>query len=155
MTGSAALDAYIRKETYISVAINAVMSLLIFLAVFDVRRPVQTWGMGQWVFDFLPQSFMITLMTVLVPGALARQKLRSGTLAPAPHQSILPRNLVLRAVTMAVASAIIGTAIVASLVWLMGTEAITPTYAAILKVAYGTALALIVAPLSLRVALAS
>jgi len=155
MTDSSVIDTYVRRETCVGMIINAIMSLLIFLAMFDVRRPVETWGIGQWVFDFLPQSFMVTFMSVLIPGALAHQKVRKGVLAPEPHRSILPRNLMVRALVMAVASAIIGTAMVAGLVWLTGAEAIAPTYALILKATYGTVLALIVTPLSLRVALTS
>ena len=85
-TGSEAVDAYIRRETRISMAINAMLSLLIFLAVFGLRQPVKSWGVGQWVFDFLPQSFMIALMSVLIPGMLARQKLQKGALRPVSHR---------------------------------------------------------------------
>lgn len=155
MTRTAVVDAYVRKETRISMAINAMLSLLIFLAVFGLQRPVESWGVGRWVFDFLPQSFMISLMSVLIPGVLVRQKLKNGALAPVPHRSILPRSLLARALVLAGASAGIGTASVAGLVWLMGMEMIAPIPALLFKVSYGAILALIVTPPALRAALAA
>ena len=62
--------AYIRRETLVSMVINGVLSLAFFIAVFGRTSPVALWGMGHWVFDFIPQSFMIALMSTLVPGAL-------------------------------------------------------------------------------------
>ncbi|MEA3542214.1 MAG: hypothetical protein U9R77_08855 [Pseudomonadota bacterium] len=155
MTGAAAVDAYVRRETRISMAINATLALLIFLAVFGLHRPVESWGVGGWVFDFLPQSFMIALMSVLIPGLLARQKLKKGALDPVPHGSILPGNLLARALVLAGASAGIGTALVAGLVWLTGIETINPIPALLFKVIYGAILALIVTPPALRAALAA
>lgn len=151
----APIDAYIRRETRISMAINALLSLLIFFAVFGIGRPVESWGVGQWVFDFLPQSFMIALMSVLIPGALARQKLKNGTLAPGPHRSVLPRNLLVRALILAGLSASIGTALVAGLVWMTGMATIAPIPALLFKTTYGAILALIVTPPALRAALAA
>lgn len=151
----APIDAYIRRETRISIVINAILSALIFLAVFGIHQPVESWGAGQWVCDFLPQSFMIALMSVLVPGALARQRLRRGALASTPHHSILPHDLLLRALVLAGLSTIIGTALVAGLAWSTGTETIAPVPALALKTAYGAILSWIVTPLALRVALAS
>lgn len=155
MTRVAVIEAYIRRETCISIAINAMLSLLIFLALFGLRQPVENWGVGKWVFDFLPQSFMIALMSVLIPGMLVRRKLKKGALAPVPHRSVLPRNLLARALTLAGVSASIGTALVAGLVWLTGMETIGPIPALLFKVTYGALLALIVTPPALRAALAA
>lgn len=155
MTQVAVIEAYIRRETCISMAINAMLSLLIFLALFGLRQPVKSWGVGKWVFDFLPQSFMIALMSVFIPGILVRRKLKKGALAPVPHRSLLPRNLLARALIVAVASAGVGTALVAGLVWLTGMETIAPIPALLLKVTYGAILALIVTPPALRAALAA
>ena len=155
MTGMAVIDAYVRKETRISMAINAMLSLLIFLVVFGLHQPVESWGLGRWVFDFLPQSFMIALMSVLIPGAIAHKKLKKGVLAPGPHSTILPRNLLVRGLVLAGASAGIGTALVAGLVWLTGMEIIAPIPALLFKSTYGAILALIVTPPALRAALAA
>lgn len=93
--------AYIRKETLVSMAINGVLSAVFFLLVFGTAQTVLVWGAGNWVFDFLPQSFMITLMGTLVPGALTARRLKAGEIQPGGHASRLPQSLVLRALMQA------------------------------------------------------
>ena len=78
-----------------------------------------------------------------------------NTLAPVPHCSVLPRNLLVRALILAGLSASIGTALMAGLVGLMGLETIAPIPALLFKVTYGAVLALIVTPPALRAALAA
>jgi hypothetical protein len=147
-------DAYIRRETLISMAINGVFSLTFFLIVFGQAATVPLWGVGNWVFDMLPQSFMITLMSTLVPGAFTAKRLRAGVLQPSSQQSRLPRSLALRAVLLSVAAALLGTAVVAALAWASGLAALDWLPALILKVLYGIFLAAAVTPIGLRGALA-
>jgi len=148
-------QSYIRRETGVSIVINSVLSLLFFLLVFGMRDPIPTWGMGQWVFDFLPQSFMIALMSTLVPGFLTAKKLHAGQIAPIDYRSSLPRNLIARALVLAIASAAMGTALVAGIVTITGVEALPHLAALVLKVIYGALLAILVTPLGLRAALAT
>lgn len=145
---------HIRRETLVSVIINSTLSLLFFLLVFGMRDPVPVWGIGQWVFDFVPQGFMIALMSTLVPGALAARKVKAGTVQTIDHNSRLPRSLVPRALVLAVASAVVGTAIIALIAWLAGLQSIPHVAALLLKVCYGALLSIIVTPPALRAALA-
>lgn len=147
-------DAYIRRETMIAIVINGVLSLVFFLIVFGQTDSVEVWGMGQWVFDFLPQSYMVALMSTLVPGALTAKKLRDGVLTPSDTPSRLPRSLPVRALMLALIAAIAGTAIVAVILWATGMSALNWTVALVLKVAYGATLGAIIAPIGLRSALA-
>lgn len=146
--------AYIRKETLISMVLNGVFSLTFFLIVFGQAATIPLWGVGNWVFDMLPQSFMITLMSTLVPGALTAKRLRAGVLHPSSQQSRLPRSLALRAVLLSVAAALLGTTVVAALAWASGLTALDWLPALILKVLYGIVLAAVVTPIGLRGALA-
>lgn len=146
-------DAYIRKETLISMLINGVLSLVFFLIVFDRSATLPVWGFGNWVFDYLPQSFMIALMSTLVPGALTAKRLKSGTLKPAPYNSRLPSSIVARAIVMAVFTAPLGTVVIALATRLAGLEAIGWMYALALKVMYGAGLGAIITPIGLRAAL--
>lgn len=148
-------DKYVRTETLISMAINGVLSLVFFLIVFGQVDPVPMWGVGNWVFDFLPQSFMIALMGTLVPGALTAKRLRAGALQPSPQPSRLPSSLAFRALMLAVAAALVGTAIVAAIVAMAGITALAWTPALVLKVLYGIVLAALVTPIGLRAALAA
>ncbi|HUD94686.1 hypothetical protein [Sphingobium sp.] len=149
------LDAYVRRETAISIAINAALSLAFFLAIFGLDRPIPPWGVGGWVFDFMPQGFMIALMSVLVPGIIAGRKLRSGRLVATPSSSLLPRHLVARAILLAITSALAGSALVATFVWIGGVQMLTPLAALLFKVGYGAGLAAIITPPSLRTALSA
>lgn len=148
-------NTYVRTETLISMAINGVLSLVFFLIVFSKVDIVPMWGAGNWVFDFLPQSFMIALMGTLVPGALTAKRLRAGALQPLPQPSRLPHSLALRALVLAVAAALAGTAIVAAIIALAGVTALAWTPALVLKVVYGVVLAAVVTPMGLRSALAT
>ncbi|MBC2670189.1 MHYT domain-containing protein [Novosphingobium piscinae] len=144
---------YIRRETLVSVVINTVLSAAAFWLVFRGQDPVQVWGLGYWVFDFIPQSFMIALMSTLVPGAIAGRAVRAGRIRPAGAPGRLPGNLVVRALLMAVLGVVLGTAAVAGLAGLAGLSALSPSAALALKMVYGALLALIVTPLGLRRAL--
>ena len=141
--------AYVRRETLISMAINGTLSLLFFLIVFGRTNPVPVWGPGMWVFDFLPQSFMIALMGTLVPGAITARRLKTGVLQPSAATSRRPRALVLRALLLAMLSAVLGTGLVALLSLAIGLVTLDWTMALVLKVAYGLALAGIVTPVGL------
>ena len=71
--------AYIRREILVSAVINGTFSALAFTLVFGGLEQVPLWGVGNWVFDFLLQGFMVALMATLVPGILARRKIKAGT----------------------------------------------------------------------------
>lgn len=146
-------EAYLRKETLISMLINGVLSLAFFLLVFGRSVSIPVWGLGNWVFDYLPQSFMITLMSTLVPGALTAKRVKSGTLQPAPYNSRLPHSVVPRALVLAVITAPLGTIMIALASRLTGLEVINWTPALILKVVYGVVLGAVVTPIGLRAAL--
>lgn len=146
-------DVYIRKETLVSMVINGVLSAFFFLLVFGLAESVAVWGMGNWVFDFLPQSFMITLMSTLVPGALTAKRLKAGVIEPGSFGTRLPRSLLLRALLLAVLAAAIGTALVAGLAVLAGVKEMGLAQALSFKVAYGIALGAAVTPIGLRAAL--
>lgn len=147
--------AYIRRETGVSIVINAVLSALFFWIVFRGVDPVPTWGVGNWVFDFVPQSFMIALMSTLVPGALTGKAIRTGRITAHGAPGKLPGNLFARAGLLAVMSAVIGTGLIALAVAAIGVLMVPAGVALTLKVVYGAVLALVVTPPGLRRALAS
>lgn len=145
---------YVRRETAVSVIINCVLTIVLFFVVFGGLRAVPVWGSGGWVFDFLPQSFMIALMSTLVPGFIAQRKVRAGTVATIPATTPLPRNLLIRALVLAIGSAVLGTAIVAMVASGAQQASLPFAVALLLKVVYGAILAAVVTPLALRAALA-
>ncbi|MFW0796824.1 hypothetical protein AAFP30_23670 [Gordonia sp. CPCC 205515] len=147
--------AYIRRETAISIVINTVLSLLFFLVVFGFGKQVQVWGLGNYVFDFVPQGFMIALMATLVPGAMAGKALRAGRIAPSAERSRLPAALWQRSLVMAVGSALISVALAAVVMALIGADTLPFAAALAGKLVYGAALAAVVTPIGLRAALSA
>lgn len=145
---------FILRETLVSIAINTVLSIGFFLLVFGRTNPVPLWGMGHWVFDAIPQSFMIALMGTLVPGMMAGKALRAGNLAvhgmPKPFS-----RLAIRALATALVAAAVGLLLAALVAQLSGLASLSWMAALAIKAVYGAALAAIVTPLSLRAALAA
>jgi hypothetical protein len=147
-------NAYIARETLVSVVINTVLSLLFFRLVFASGQPVPVWGVGAFVFEFGPQAFLIALMATLVPGALAGRALRAGRVAAWTGRSILPAALGRRAVLMALVSAGLAVAVAGGVLGAAGLASLPYAQALAVKLAFGAGLAVVVTPLGLRAALA-
>jgi hypothetical protein len=101
--------------------------------------------------DSIPQSFMITLMSVLVPGFLTLRRLQAGVLAPLP--GLPPRwSLPIRAVCAALIAIVAGLAVHAAL----GAGRVADvgfSTLLVIKIVYGATLAAVVTPFMLRYAM--
>lgn len=99
---------YIAVETAISVVINGLLSLLAAWFVFRGRESIDAAGPLGYAMDFLPQTFMVTFMSTLVPTWLTRRRVRAGQLQQFPERvARLPRNVVLRALLVGLASTLV------------------------------------------------
>ncbi len=147
-----ARHAYLRKESMLSIVINSVLSLLFFLVVFgvDPAGAVRLGGVGGYAIDFLPQSFMVALMSALVPGVITGARIRGGKIAGAPEAT---GALAARSMLTAVLALIVGGAIAFVLSLLTGNTALAWFPALVAKIVYGAILAAIVTPVGLRAAL--
>ena len=134
------VKSIVLRETAISMAINAVLSIVFFLVVFGLSAPVSARALGP---DFLPQAGMVALMGSLVPGLLTSR--RSGA-APAP--------VVRRAVLLAVAGLIIAGG-GAWLICSLSDRVFDPAHALAGKAIFGAILAAIVTPIAVHAALRS
>ena len=146
--------AYIRRETAISVAINMTLSLLFFWLSFGGAQIVSVWGVGAYVFDFLPQGFMVGLMSAFAPGALATKALASGKVSAWPGSSVWPASLLTRALLAGIAGAALGVGGSAAILGSLGTSTIDWWPALGAKLLFGGMLAAVITPLGLRAALA-
>src|SRR5437868_14337989 len=99
---------YVRRETLIGIAINAALSAFFVFLVFGGRNAI---AVRDIALDAVPQSFMIALMTTIVPTLLTRKRLREGGIEALAEANRLPTNLLLRALLVAAASALIGGAL--------------------------------------------
>lgn len=143
--------AYLAKETRISMAINAVLSLAFFLLLIGLPAAVPVPGSGGYAFDFVPQSFMIALMSALVPGFITAARIRSGAIAGQPEKG---SAIVLRSVVTAIASGLVGAALALALL-ASGIATIPLIPALVAKILYGIVLAYVVTPIGLARALRS
>ena len=146
-------SSYVRRETRVSIAINAVLSLAFYVLFFGTSGRAAIGGIGGLAFDFIPQSFAITLMSALVPGVLTMGKIARGQLAPQPGRSPLPRSLWLRSLLLAAGAALAGAvvALIVALGW--GSSTLAWHAGAAVKVLYGALLAWVVTPIGLRATL--
>lgn len=147
------VQSYIRRETMVGIVVSLVLSPTVYLAGFYGQDPVQLWGAGNWLFDFLPQSFMIALMASLAPGAITLRRIARGSVMTVAGTSMLPRGLVARSLVLAVLSAAIGSGFFAAICLGFGLETLAATPALLVKTIYGGLLAAVVTPLGLRATL--
>lgn len=147
--------AHLRREVATSMAINCGLTLAFFLVVFGRSGPVPVWGLGHYVFDFLPQGFMVAFMGTLVPCLLTRKALRAGKVAPlaGPAPLALPHNLPLRAMLLGSVGAALGTGISALTTGMLGLESLAWGVALGAKLAFVASLAFAVTSLALRATL--
>jgi hypothetical protein len=132
-----------------------IISALFMFAVFGRSERIDLWGLHGLALDFVPQTFMITLMSVLVPTALTRKRLREGRIVgyASTRSTRWPSNMWVRALLVAAAlTAMLGGA--ASWILSISWNGPLPYWRAFpLKLLYGALVALIATPLGLRIAL--
>jgi hypothetical protein len=143
---------YVVVETAISMLINAPISVAFVYLVFGSSPRIATAAL---IPDAVPQSFMIALMSTIVPTLLTRNRLRAGVIARSDGQNPeLLRTLPVRALVIAVVATIIGLAIHAILLGNYAPHELSFGTALIFKACYGAILAAIVTPITLYFALA-
>lgn len=143
------------RETGISIATNGVLSLGFALATFGRAEQVPVSGLGGLVLDSLPQSFMVALMSTLVPTALTRARIRRGLVAPVVGKPLpMPHNLVLRALLVAMGAMVLGTGLQAILLPALTPENWSVAAASTYKALYGALLGALITPAVIHGALA-
>lgn len=133
---------------------NAVFSAAMFALVFGRETSqIAIWGVGNFAFDFMPQSFGVVFMSTLIPGFNAQRALRAGKVEARIGSSRLPSGLLLRALVVAIAAGLVCGAAASLVLWLVRVELIGWSAALIFKTLYGAALGAAIIPPLLRVAL--
>ena len=131
----------IARETGISIVINMLFSAAFFAAMFGFQRPAEIGGTSGLGADFLPQSFMVALMSSLIPSLIVRAKL--ALVMPTVGQ-VLVQSLAIA--TLAAVVTLCGA-------WLLiasaGSVSLAPSAALLTKLGFAAALSAIVTPLSL------
>ena len=142
--------SHLARETLISAAINAAISVAFFLLVFGASARVPVQGIGNYAIDFLPQSFAIGFMATLVPGQLARRALAAGRLSGSTPAIPPARVVARRAAANGMLALVIGGGLCAAALWASGVQDIGWAPAFTGKVLYGGALGALVTAISLN-----
>ncbi len=148
------VDVIVRRETQISVVINAVLSAAFFGLAFGITPRTLAFGAPDKLgMDFIPQSLAIGFFAALVPALLISHKRRKGLVGGRDTNADPARTILLRAIGFAAIAGLAG-ALLAAFVP-MGAAHIAYFPALGAKVAYGALLAAIITPRALRMVLAA
>ena len=144
---------YLASETAVSMAINAAISVGFAWLVFHGHDHVPSSGPGGLVRDAAPQTFMITLMSTLVPSLITRKRMHSGHLdawlrgQPGPSQAPA-RKIILRAFLLALVAMVLGLGLNAAILPLLFPIGLGYGKVFALKAVYGALVALVITPLA-------
>ncbi|WP_343525462.1 hypothetical protein [Sphingomonas sp.] len=144
MTVRALTRGELAKEAAISATINAVITLGFYFGMFHGLAAVPVWGIGGFAYDFLPQSFMVTLMGTAIPGMIWSRR-RAGALARPLVVAVLARVL-----AFAVAALVLGSGAWLLVLWASGAAWIGFMPGLAIKIVYSVALSLVVTPAMLH-----
>jgi hypothetical protein len=129
---------YLARETGVSAVVNGLISVGFFAGTFGRIDPIPVWGTGNYAFDFVPQSFAVAFMSVLVPGFLARKAIGAGKFGDcvAPH----PRTIAVRSLSTALVALLMGAGAMALLLRCTGWHEVPSGPAFAFKIVYGALL---------------
>jgi hypothetical protein len=153
---TSAHSVYIRRATATSLLINVTISAVMTWVMFSRSPVIFAWGMHGFALDFLPHTFMISLMSILAPGFAARKDLAAGRITAMPNaHSIWPDTLRLRGFIWAIMAtlALVGSSI--ATVVLFHVTKLSFHELLIIKILYGALATLLVTPVGLRATLAT
>jgi hypothetical protein len=145
---------YILTETTVSMVINVLISALFMVIVFGRSTQIDLWGGHGLAIDFIPQTFMIAAMSILVPTLLTRQRMKRGLLTHSAGDP--PRylsRLTLRVIVIAATLTLILGAAAVLLLDVLWTGPLRFWQAFPMKLLYGAVVALIATPTGLYIAL--
>jgi hypothetical protein len=133
---------YLLREALVSAVINGLISTGFFFAFFRGVPSIPVWGSDGYAFDFVPQSFAVSLMSALVPGFLARKGIAAGRFG----EREIPTAgwIVLRGIGWAIGGLVAGVTVAVSVLWLGSFEMIPATPGLCVKIVFGALLGALV-----------
>lgn len=149
---------YLKIETAINAFVNAVISALFAWLFFRNVPVVPLWGEMGMAVDLIPTVFMITLVPAIPMSLVTRRRVRSRIVAPIdrrdfPMLSLLPGNVVLRAILLALAATIVLVPLTVTILWVLGIFEMGFAPFVAFKIAYGVLVSLVTTPVVLLAAL--
>lgn len=139
MTSRTSPAGWLARETAISAVINAAISAGFFFAMFGLGAPIAVWGMGGFVFDFMPQSLAVAFFASLVPSLLVGKAVAAGmTTFASDVPAFTP--LFLRSLRRGLVALLIGGGAWAAIFWVFEMHHLPSVSGLWVKVIYGALL---------------
>ena len=137
----------VRRETVINMVANLVIGGVGAAIAHGLSGAVPVRGFSAFTLEFIPQSFMITLVSVLIPGFIAARAVRRGKIAALAGA---PVRLVPLALKLAFAMLMSAGAVLIAFFATIGPE--TPDWSVVMaiKAGYGALIALCVTSVGAR-----
>ena len=151
-TSAISANDYIKRETFIGAIVNGILVSSVFCLMFGVRAPVPVWGMGQFAFDFVPQTFIMVIACSLVASMMAKSaklKGKIGTEGLRNGLPFLPKNLFLRCLLIGVTASTIVSTVMAMIFWMVDATTLNWSIAFTLK----ASLAVIISAIATNIAI--
>ncbi|WP_419307617.1 hypothetical protein J8402_01360 [Chromohalobacter israelensis] len=146
---------YFAKEILVGCIINGALSIFFCYIKFSKYNYITPWGSTGYATDFVPQTFMISLMSTLAPTIITRKRMAMKKIKAVPKANTrLPHNLLLRALMMAFFFTALFSIAAITLASHVFTGPIGFTNLLVLKFLYGVIVSTVVTFLSVRMALA-
>ncbi len=147
--------SYIIKETAINSVVSGLLSVFFAWMLFSNVEIIELWGTSGLAADFFPQTFVITLMSVLALGFITRKRVASGSVLPLENgKSMLPGNIIIRSLFVAVVVTIVSAPVAIFILSIAWNDSMTLSSIYLVKGFYGFMIAMAVTPTALRTALA-
>jgi hypothetical protein len=87
----------LKTESAISMIPNSLGGGLIAWLIFRSADPIPMWGLKGIVFDLVPTTFLLTLVTTIILTLVVRKRVRDGKAErAAPGRFALPKNIFVR-----------------------------------------------------------
>lgn len=143
-----------RRETLTCMLVNAALASAIVWVLYRNVSPIPLWGPAGGVFGFLPGTFMFTLLFTAAITLVVRGRVRSGAIRRLGESegpglgAMLPRNVALRALALALACTIVLVPLAFGLLWLLSPAQLSFGTVLALNVAYFVLLAAVVTPIA-------
>jgi hypothetical protein len=139
------------KSSFINGAISGGLTLL----GFGSQTQITVWGPPSFALDFIPQTFMGALMSVVIPTIVTRKMRQAGKLPLiSPPAFRLPKSAVLRGAIAGLAGCVALCLPVILLLLPFAEHSLQLPAAIAIKVLYGVAVACVFTPFSILAAMA-
>jgi hypothetical protein len=141
---------YLLIETATSAVANTLFSIAFVFLVFHGHARIPVRGSGGLIYDAIPQSFMVGLMSALISPAITRKRIAAKSL-PIRLSNRLAHifHLYIRAFLFALAAMVAGVAVQAVLLTVLFPASLSFWTALIYKSIFGACLAILVTPCAL------